>query len=252
ERYNVGGQLIFEKRTGYQRELLFPGDYLELTYQYSDTLLMKMTTVIPGGDSIRREYEYDTSGRCVREITFRRRDVPKDTVLPVGFAINVVSTDTNDGKWIRRNEWNHSYDRWGRKIASEIVYAGSADRDNYKWEYDEQGRITKFEYNTRGNPRFKEVCEYFAGGYRFTRTWYDEKGKVVRKVGRRTPHYMREVFDTYRIDEQGRVIEKRAEDRKGKLIARTVKSYNAQGKIARVVHYDASDAQAITHIYTYK
>lgn len=245
--------MIHDKLTGFMYSPdAYGGAVGEYIYVYSDTLLMKFYYIAPNGDSNLNESQYDASGKEIRMTEYHRRYVPPDTTNSGMFTIDAVQVDSTYRKWVKRSEWNYTYDKWGRKTLIEITNPGSALKSSYKWQYDEKGQITAFEYYVRNKPWFTETGEYFEGGHKFMRTWYDENGNPVHKPGKKAPRYMHKQVFIYKTDAQGRIIETRTENRKGKLIERLVNSYNSQGNLTREVFYDGKGMVALTHVYVYK
>lgn len=250
ERYNSRGQLVAERITGFQRELLFPAMNYETYLQYSDTLL-KTWNSVADRDSSRIENAYDSLGRLATYTVYRRNYVLMDTVQSGMFVIDRVSLEPCEGDWKCTGVTSFTYDQHGRMTHRESKWSGTSSGSASRWEYDEQDRKTKEEYYLFGKLHWYYTVAYFDGGYTETYTWYNDKGKVERKPGRKSPQYMQKKTTIVKLDTQGRIVEERDVDQKGKQITRTTTSYNSEGKLERVVYYDEKDTAVLTHVYVY-
>lgn len=244
--YNSRGQMITEQFIGWKKneqEGTSDGTY---TYFYNDTFLIKWIYGDPNGDSSRMEFTYDVTGRLTQQSLFKLKLVGgggpyTDDPRPV--QVNL--------RWVQTSIVNFSYDQKGRKILYDATRLHYTPQNMYKWEYDDLNRVIKQESYSRGKLTWNEDYQYFDWGYRYWRTWYDFDGNMRHEFSPETPQYYPLLFFTYKLDKQRRIIEERITDEKQKLRGRTVTIYNAQGRIARTVNYNAEDKQAVTHIYEY-
>ena len=251
QRYD-GGRVVYEKCTGFIYGPGITGSDGEYIRVYTDTLLTNWSFWSVDGDSMRTELQYDSAGRLIHEVTFRRKYLPPDTGMSGGYVVILVSTDTNDGKWVKSAETDYVYDAQGHKTSSRTFWKPGGEPDGYVWEYDDKGRMSKSQYYSHTILVWENQYEYFKGGYSYTRTWFDEKGKKIRKAGVDIPPFMLPRKHVYKVDAYGRIIEVRTCDARGKQIDRKVLFYTADGKPACEIFYDEKDKQVLTHVYSYE
>jgi len=251
QQFDPQGHLIYEKNTGFVYLPIYGPEFTAINYQYKDTLLITTILVNPELDSFCYQYSYDSAGRLVHTISSRKDHILKDTVQSGMFTISRVSVDSTDGKWRFLYESRITYDRWGRKILEEDNSPKFPWRPDGVWKYDEKGRVSSYYYYSFGKLHWSESYSYFDRGYSLIFTWYDENEKVV-KPGRKSLPYQRKKTMMVYQDKRGNIVEERNLDYKGKQIDRKTSSYNAAGKIAGEVYYDAEDSVVVTHVYIYK
>jgi YD repeat-containing protein len=219
------------------------------TYSYTDTLLTGWKYHSSNGDSSRTEFQYDARGRLIRQSYFEHK------MLQGGGTQRVMTPDGWREEPIRRWEQtsliNYSYDDKGRKILYDATRLHYSAQNMYRWEYDEQGRIASQTSYSRGKITWKEDYQYFDWGYRYWRTWYDGEGNLRHEYAQETPQYYPLLFYHCTVDKQGRITEERVTDEKQKLQYRTVTTYDAKGRIAKTIRYNADNKRAVTHVYVY-
>jgi hypothetical protein len=252
QKFNSNGLVIYEKESGIQTDPHFSGFDCENFYVYSDTLLMSQLTAMADKDSFKVEFIYDSLGRFLVSKAYTRRYVITDTVQSGMFTIDMVETDPDHGKWNLSAETRSIYDRWGRLVLTESTYGKSLQKHVFMMTYDTNGLIVKLEYLYGDKPRYTDDITHYSNGRRRVRTHYDDNGKAIKKAGKNAPIYQQHQVYIFTTDSQGREIEERVEDRKGKLIERLVTAYNSQGKIAREVWYDGKGEVEMVHDYVYK
>ena len=250
--YNAHDDLVLEKMDS----MITAPDYgplvWEVSYQFRDTVLISSMVISERNDSSRMEFRHNDSGKVIGFVEYHRRYVLPDTIRSGMFTINIVPTDSADGRWVKSSDVNYTFDRWGRMIAFESFYFSTSSKSRFLIQYDEQGRELKQEFYTRDQKQNETVYEYFDGGHRYTRYWFNEKGKVIRKPGKDIWEGMLPRTTTELTDAGGRATDRRVTDRKGKQIEHCVMTYNAQGKMTREVFYDAEGRVLLTHVYVYR
>ncbi len=245
--YNARGQIATEQYINWKTPAQEGCDDGTYSYFYNDTFLIKRYYGSADGDSSRTEYTYDANGKLIRQSHFELKAVGNTGgYIRPGDGGN---TNSMGRRWEQTSEVNFTYDSKGRKILYDATRLHYSPQNMYKWEYDDQNRVTVQLSYSRGRLTWREDYQYFDWGYRYWRIWYDEEGSPRHESDE--SHYWPLYFYSCKLDKSGRLIEEKITDEKENSFGRTVTSYNKEGKILKTINYNAKDEQSVTHLFVY-
>lgn len=246
-KYNARGQMISQQYINWKDTDEVSTDNGTYTFIYSDTLLTKRFFGSDDGDSSRTEYVYDAYGKLIKQSFFELKSVSNGG----GYIRPGDGANANMGRrWEQTSEVNFVYDSKGRKITYDATRLHYTTQNMFKWEYDDQNRVTVQTSYSRGRITWREDYQYFDWGYRYWRIWYDDSGNP-RHENKESYAYWPLYFYNVTLDKQGRVVEEKITDESKRLHGRTTTLYNKPGKVLRTVYFNANDEISITHNYVY-
>lgn len=217
------------------------------TFVYTDTFLTKRDFGSDDGDSSRMEYGYGPSGKLIKQSYFELKSVNNGG----GYIRPGDGANGNMGRrWEQTSEVNFVYDSKGRKITYDATRLHYTTQNMFKWEYDDQNRVTVQTSYSRGRITWREDYQYFNWGYRYWRIWYDDSGNP-RHENKESYAYWPLYFYNVTLDKQGRIVEEKVTDESKRLHGRTTTAYNKLGKVLRTVYFNSTDEISITHNYVY-
>ena len=253
--YNTKGQITSYYYRGYQESSSISNSDSKYFNFYQDTLLVLSTSIDENKDSSKTIYYYNTSGQKTKEEHFDyKRRLKKDSDKGFGRPGGCIVTDNDYEKnktWEKTSEINFKYDSNGNKILYDATKLHFTSQNKYTWTYDEQNRVV--EHNSFDDTRliWTERFDYFDGGYKFTRTWYDYDGNPQHLKEKNYEYWPQYTF-RYKFNNKGLVIEEKVTTEKGELTSSETTMYNSSGKIIRSTKFNSKGQPDITHIYVYE
>lgn len=255
ESYDAKGLLTSYYYKGYQESSSVSNSDSKYFNFYHDTLLVLSTSIDEDKDSSKTIYYYNASGQKTKEEHFDyKRRLKKDSDKGLGQPGGCIVTDKDYEKnktWEKTSEINFKYDSNGNIILYDATKLHFTSQNKYTWTYDGQNRVV--EYSSYDNTKliWTERFEYFNGGYKFTRTWYDYDGSP-KHLNDKDYEYWPQYTFTYKLNDKGQVVEEKVTTEKGELTSSETTTYNSSSKIIRRTNFDSKGQPDITHIYLYE
>lgn len=249
--FNAQGKIRYERVQNYAEQEItgFIENGSSFQYTYNDTMIAEVTETHFNGPTIKRKYEYDIKGKRIRESIFIWE--MNQSSGPMHYPVTVGAPADPGGTWKQVSEARITYDDKGRKILWDASRLHNTAENMYKWEYDDQNRITSYQaYNRGGRLNWKNDYQYFDWGYRFWTIKYDVDGTPCHEL-EPGQGYQPMIFHTITYDKNGRVLEDKVSDEKSNSRGRSVYWYDWYGRKTRVVYYNSSQEQSVTHTYRY-
>jgi hypothetical protein len=253
--FRPDGRLLQERFTTY-RDIC--GDGFQdgtLRYHYQDTLLVACLFTTPEGDQTKTLYHHDRHQRRVRQehFTYERRlrkDVDKGLGGRDGCTVDEADYELHR-TWEKTSSIEYLYDARGRIVSDQALKLHFSTQNRYTWTYDRQDRVqTSCSYE---GPRrmWVERYSYFAGGYRFTRTWYGADGRPTHLQPEEANYSPLYTVVRYQ-NRTGQLEREETVTAQGTVVARQRLYYNHKQQVVRTVCENAQGAAQLTHVYVYR
>lgn len=256
EAYDSAGRLIAFNYTGYKTSTAKQGTTTKGRHVYRDGLLILTGSETKSHSPSNVIYRYNEAGQKVSEEhryleTIRTIKKNKGIKGPGGCIITARDYE-EQLVWMRKYEFLFSYDQDGNEILTEVMSDNEDIPDRITRLYDEDNRVQEEKAYSGAIPVWSKAFTYFPGGYRFIQTWHNhpDVSTYLKKPSSEPGHGLQ--VNTYLLDQSGRVLEEIVSTAQGEQLSRTVRAYDASGRLDRVSRFNHEDQLDITHLYEYR